>query len=510
MAAETSKLKSSLLAGAGVAAVVALLAHSPVVERLELRTRDLRNEWTMRPAVDGDPFGHPAVALLMVTQESIDWLQQESKRPWPWPREVFGYLFRACAIGGAEAILFDFFTHIDPDPLGTEKEWVAEMKKAPPAWFAVPFSERARPTADAREDLSALLDRWAIRVDNDGSVELEEPYASVNLPVPEVAPAIAGVCDVHTPRDVDGLIRRCRMLTRFRGRHYPSFALAALMAREKVREARIRAGRLEVGRVSFPVERDGSVRIRYAQPFGFMAASPVISGVWDLEEKGGTTQFDPARLKGRVVILGTDAPALFDIRPTPGREMAGAEIHATVIRNILAGELLRPVPAGVGLLVVAVLAVGTALAVRHASALAGAAVALGAAAGYAGLSVALFSAGRIVDLVAPLAAVGLSYGAASSLNFLFEGRQRLRIKRQFQHYMSPQVVEKILRNPDALSLAGERKLLTIFFMDFAGFTAMSEKLEPTELVKLINEYHHEAAEEIFRTDGTLDKYIGDA
>jgi len=71
-------------------------------------------------------------------------------------------------------------------------------------------------------------------------------------------------------------------------------------------------------------------------------------------------------------------------------------------------------------------------------------------------------------------------------------------------------VEKILRNPDGLRLEGERKPLTVFFMDFAGFTTLSETLDPAELVRLVSQYHHEAAEEIFRTEGTIDKYIGDA
>jgi class 3 adenylate cyclase len=86
----------------------------------------------------------------------------------------------------------------------------------------------------------------------------------------------------------------------------------------------------------------------------------------------------------------------------------------------------------------------------------------------------------------------------------------MRIKRDFQSYVSPKVVEKILANPDALSLKGERKMLTMFFMDFAGFTSMSELLDPLELVALISEYHNEAAEEIFKTEGTIDKYMGDA
>jgi adenylate cyclase len=150
------------------------------------------------------------------------------------------------------------------------------------------------------------------------------------------------------------------------------------------------------------------------------------------------------------------------------------------------------------------------MAARFASAVGGAAAATGLLAAYAGVSVAVFSNHWIVELVVPVMAIVLSYAATSAVNFLYEGRQRRRIKRDFQSYVSPRVVEKILANPDALSLKGERKMLTMFFMDFAGFTSMSELLDPLELVALISEYHNEAAEEIFTTEGTIDKYMGDA
>jgi adenylate cyclase len=130
--------------------------------------------------------------------------------------------------------------------------------------------------------------------------------------------------------------------------------------------------------------------------------------------------------------------------------------------------------------------------------------------GYGGFAVALFSAHWIVSMVVPIVAIVLAYAATSAVNFLHEGRQRLQTRRIFSQYLSAKVVDKILKHTDALHLEGERKPLTIFFMDFAGFTAMSEKLDPSELVKLISEYHNEAAEEIFRTEGTLDKFIGDA
>ncbi len=501
----TPRWATALLAGAAVALGLLLLRPTPPLRLLELKTRDLRMRWTL-PA----EASHPEVALLMVTDESIAWVEEESKRAWPWPRDLIAELFKACTLGQARGVLFDFFTLVDKDHFGTEPALAAVLKSAPPAWLATPFLPQRSATADARPDLDALLQRFELKADLDGSVDIPERHASALLPQPEIAAVVAGLCDVATPRDVDGVIRGYRLLTRFRGRWYPSMALAALLAREKTREVRVRDGVLTVGRVSVPVERDGTLRIRFYGPTQALTASAVISGVWDIEEKGTSKQFDPARLKDRLVVIGTTAAGLFDLRVTPVVEtMAGAEIHATVLRNLLEGRRLRESGAG-SMLLVAGLAILSALLTRYSTAALGGAacavlfVALGAG------STALFAAGWIVDLVAPAAALVLAYAATSALNFLAEGRQRLRVKREFSRYLSPKVVEKILRQPDALKLAGERKEMSIFFMDFAGFTAMSEKLDPAELVTLISEYHNEAAEEIFKTEGTVDKYIGDA
>jgi adenylate cyclase len=215
-------------------------------------------------------------------------------------------------------------------------------------------------------------------------------------------------------------------------------------------------------------------------------------------------------VENRIVLIGTTAAALYDLKASPVGEIPGLEMHATAIRNILDYEYMREVPAAVSLALIVALALGTAVITRVTSAEWGGGLSAALLLGYGALSVGIFRAHWIVPLVVPALAVGLAYAATSAVNFLNEGRQRLKVKRIFGQYVSKKVVDKILTHADAMHLEGERKPLTIFFMDFAGFTAMSEKLDPSELVKLISEYHNEAAEEIFRTEGTLDKFIGDA
>ncbi len=501
----------ALLTGAAVALFVALIQWSKPVQFLELKTRDTRMDWTLPASVPEDQFDHPEIGLVMITDQSIKWMEEESKKPWPWPREVFGFLFRACAMGKAKAVLFDLFTHVDKDFFATEGQWVEDIKKSPPTYLAVPFSPDSVERADKRQNLEALLKRYEIAVDSDGSVDFRDEYKSVLLPQPGVAEAVSGITDVSTPRDVDGITRNYRMLTKFRGRFYPSFALAGLMAREGVHDVTIRNRMMTVGRMSFPVDREGMIALRFYPRFRTMAASNVLLGLWSIEDEKKVTKFDPKKVENRIMLIGTDAAGLFDLKVTPvTKEMPGTEMHATAIRNLLTREFMRVAPASLSILLMVLVSLGAALVTRFSSAAVGGGATVALLLAYGGFSVALFQAHWIVDLAAPMMAIVLAYAATSAVNFLHEGRQRLQTRRIFSQYVSAKVVDKILKHTDALHLEGERKPLTIFFMDFAGFTAMSEKLDPSELVTLISEYHNEAAEEIFRTEGTLDKFIGDA
>jgi adenylate cyclase len=498
----------ALLTGLAVAAVVLLAA--PAFRPLELKSRDLRMRWTRPPKGDPEQFDHPEIGMILITDDSLEWGEGQH-RSWPWPRDLLAPMFRACTLGKARAVLFDMFTHIDKDAFATEAELAKDIRGGPPTYFAVPFFEEANQNADQRKDLEALLQKYAIPVDTDGSVEVPTPYASVKLSQPALAEAITGIADVHTLRDdEDKIIRNYQLLIRFRNRYYPSFALAGLMAREKATSVRIRDGILSVGSLSIPVDRKCKIGLRYYRRFTALFAAPVIEGVWSIEEDKKETSFHPSRIQDRIMLIGTTAAALFDMKTSPVGELPGTEVHATALRNILQKEFLREVPFALAALVTAALAVGTALVTRFSSVTIGAVGAAGVLAAYTGANVGIFSNHWILELVVPVMAIVLAYAATSAVNFLNEGRQRRRIKRDFQSYVSPRVVEKILANPDALSLKGERKTLTMFFMDFAGFTSMSELLDPLELVALISEYHNEAAEEIFKTEGTIDKYMGDA
>jgi adenylate cyclase len=229
-------------------------------------------------------------------------------------------------------------------------------------------------------------------------------------------------------------------------------------------------------------------------------------------EEGIAPQISPGTFKDKIIIVGASAPGLFDLRSTPFSAVyPGAEIQATVIDNLIKGDFIHFPPPAVICLLIAFLAllvgIVTSLITKVWKIVIVAVFFFSLPAILSGIS---FFRGYWLDFVGPVFAVLLSFLAANILNYGFEGKERRFIKNVFRHYLSPDVIEKIIEDPSLLRLGGERREITSFFSDVAGFTSISEDLSPEDLVCLLNAYLSEMTEIILDTGGTLDKYEGDA
>ena len=228
--------------------------------------------------------------------------------------------------------------------------------------------------------------------------------------------------------------------------------------------------------------------------------------------EGQTPKLDPTLFKDAHVLVGTSAAGLYDRWPTPIDERTpGVEVHATFLDNLLSGEAIGPPRPWATWAFTAALAVGIAMVVAFfkstwfmaAGFLGGlAAVAYAAVDGY----------GRGLWWPAVMPAGGLVFSGSATLIWAYatEGRQRRFIKNAFGRYLSPQVIDQIVRDPASLKLGGVRRELSIFFSDLAGFSTISEGLDAEELTSLLNDYLGEMSAVLLESDGTLDKYEGDA
>ncbi|MCS6316353.1 MAG: adenylate/guanylate cyclase domain-containing protein, partial [Nitrospira sp.] len=201
------------------------------------------------------------------------------------------------------------------------------------------------------------------------------------------------------------------------------------------------------------------------------------------------------------------------LRVTPfSAATPGVLIHMAALDNLLHGQGLQAAPRWFSfttLLLLCLASAGTFMLFRSYPVKFG--VTIGLAVAYYGLVVHAFGGHeRWLELVFPEVALALTFGSAATVEYVTEGKQRRLMRAAFDKYMSSEVVEEIMRNPEAIKLGGEKKEITIFFSDIAGFTTISEKMSPEDLVTLLNRYLSAMTTIIKNTHrGNVNKYLGD-
>ncbi|MEZ0375129.1 MAG: CHASE2 domain-containing protein [Candidatus Sericytochromatia bacterium] len=220
--------------------------------------------------------------------------------------------------------------------------------------------------------------------------------------------------------------------------------------------------------------------------------------------------------KNKIVFIGATAEALQDNKNAPfvalgNTKMPGVEIHANMFETLRQNIPYAAAPMWANVLLVLGFGVATALLLSFLRPLSGLALALLLIAVYSVVNIYFFSQRLFVDWFAPLLAVGLAYTVTYAYRFLVEEREKRRIRKFFNSYVSPKLVEELLKDPSTMpSLKSERRMVSMLFSDIAGFTSMSESLPPDEVEHILNEYLTAMSQIVFENDGTLDKYIGDA
>ncbi|GAB3767906.1 adenylate/guanylate cyclase domain-containing protein [Ramlibacter monticola] len=221
----------------------------------------------------------------------------------------------------------------------------------------------------------------------------------------------------------------------------------------------------------------------------------------------------PDDLKDKIVLVGTTAPGLLDLRVTPvGETYPGVETHANVIAGLLDGRLHVMPDYAVGYEVVMLLVAGLLLALLLPLLSASVAVlaSFGVVAALVGLNYWLFAAhGLVLPLASGLLMAGTAFALNMSYGYFVESRSKRELANLFGTYVPPELVDEMVKDPDSYSMKATSKELTVMFCDMRGFTKMSEKMEPTQLQELLNEVFSRLTDIIRANRGTIDKYMGD-
>jgi len=492
-------------------------ADPAVIEEIRVRTFDTFQRIdprvkTVRP-----------VAIVDIDEVSLAKLGQ-----WPWPRTRIADMVTNLTKLGAVVIAFDVIfaepDRLNPDVAADTFRNLDDETKA--RLRALPSNDQV--LADAMRHSRVVLGESGITqvlTELDKSLPVtglamlgEDPQRSMfkypgllrNTPVLEQAAAGRGVFTINPERD--GIVRRVPIIMQAQGVTMPSLSFEILRVVSGSDTIFIKSEKTlikSVGVKGFQVPTDvnGQLWVHFAKPDPSLYASAV-----DVLEG----RVAPEKIRGKLVLIGTSAVGLNDIKTTPVSEaMVGVEIHAQLLEAALTGSILSQPFYGPWLEFAAALLLG--LLVIALAPLFGpvSLVAVGAvfATLLVGTSWYFYTQQKLlIDFTYPLLSTTAIYLTLIFTSFVREQRQRRQIRSAFSQYLSPAYVEQLAQSPEKLVLGGEQREMTIMFADTRGFTSISEtyKDDPQGLTALMNRFLTPLTDAILERKGTIDKYMGDA
>ncbi len=360
------------------------------------------------------------------------------------------------------------------------------------------------------------INHWGVPIQPEMKKYFHRSVTFAGKSFDELVEASSGVGHVAIlPDPFDGVQRRVPLFVEYAGRIYPS--LGAVLAFEYLgidyKKVKITRKRNELvfnfDGLQIPTSLKSELFINYAGPdtiFRQVSLYKVIeAGI------NGDKEF-LSQFKNAIVIIGPTARSLGDLGPNPFSEKSpNVFIHANVFNTIVSRNFIRPVSWRVQLFLMVILTmiVGISgfITKFHNSLI----LTISILIAYFAFSFLSFTQLlRWFYNAEPVVSILLCYISSVSYLTIRENKQKQQIRSMFEKYVDASVVDKLIENPELMALGGEERELTILFSDIQGFTTMSEKLTPHQLVTLLNELLDELSMIIFKNKGTIDKYIGDA
>ena len=524
-----------------VVVISLFLFGNTLLDTIELKTYDLRliSRGSAQPS--------PAVVLAVIDEKSLD-----SEGRWPWSRSKIANLVTILSRGGAKVIGFDvgfletdenaqlgfidrFSRHIGTLDIQSDSltAFIAESKKN---------ADNDLVLAEAIRDSTATVVLGYFFHMNDAELDyqiepekIEQQLARIsaskyplvmyegdeqetryiqayapegNLDILAASTDAAGYYSVKT--DLDGVVRWMPLIIQSGQDIFPPLSLVSVWHYLERPQLMVEVDEhgvegIRMGERFIPTDEMGQLLINYLGPpktFPHISISDILS---DRLPKG--------TFQDKIVIVGATAMGTHDLRSTPVTPLfPGVEIHATVIDNILTQNyMVKPTWTLIyDLLAIILLVAVTGFLMPRMGALKG--LLLTVVLFYLYIVLArwfLLHLKLWLNIVYPLLALILNYTILRVHSYITKDRERKKIKETFKQYVPPLVIREMTKDPEKLKLGGEEKELTVLFNDIEGFTSLSERHTPTEMVNILSSYFEKMTEEIFSYRGTLEAYIGD-
>jgi adenylate cyclase len=324
--------------------------------------------------------------------------------------------------------------------------------------------------------------------------------------------------------DHDGIVRSVPLLAEYHDKYFESLTLAMfrLLTGSPSVEPGFAQGtdrdytgldsiRLRLGQKTFsiPVAQGLTTLVPFRGPGGPAAGSFRYVSASDLLDK----RLKPGELKGKIILVGTTAPGLWDERSTPvGEAYPGVEVHANLLSAWLENRILvRPDYAqGYDFFVLVVAGLLMAFALPFLTARRAVVLSVAVIGGVVGLNFALYTgAGLVLPLAAALLMTITTFALNMGYGYFVESRSKRELANLFGTYVPPELVDEMVKDPDSYSMKAINKELTVMFCDMRNFTKVSESMEPLALQQLLNDLFTRLTNVIRANHGTIDKYMGD-
>jgi adenylate cyclase len=485
----------------------------------------------MHPRQAGD-----GVVIVDIDETSLSKLGQM-----PWPRTRMAEIVDHLSEAGAKAIVFDI---VFAEPDRSSPMVIASQLEEQGDFDALRSSIENLPDNDnvfarsIREAGNVVTGFSFSNQDTDISPRQKGIYRGKNIQrfvmtlsgassnLRELTKYAAGNGSFFVSSDSDGIIRRIPMLVAHERDNgatnaiYPSLSLEAIRVSENVRGgkvtladteyARLDPGRfgieaIEVGHKYIPTTPRGEFLVHFAKPQpDWYVPAHLVAG----------NNFSKNTFEDKIVLIGTSAVGLKDIRSTPlAPFVPGVEVHLNIIDQIQQGQFLHRSVEAEGLEAITIVIMGLFIicAAFFMGALAQTVVVMGVigAAIYAGWY-SFMQSGLLVDVAYPSLSIFCLFMVSSILTYIRSEAERKHVREAFGLYISPAFMEELTQNPEKLKLGGENRELSVMFTDIQGFTGISEKLNPEQLIQLMNDFLTPMSDLVMENRGTIDKYMGDA
>lgn len=436
-----------------------------------------------------------SIFLIYIDQVSLEALSKQGIT-WPWPRQVYAPVIDFLSL--ADAVFVDIlFTENSSYGVEDDSILAEAIKKAGNVYLPFVLSKGIR---DFDED---YLRKNSIFT----SLAIDNQFQSVIFPIDILKNNSRGLGNVTISPDDDGVYRRVPLFFKIKDYNVPNFVVEYFL---KNNFLQIEKGFAFLDKKTIPLNQN-NLLLRYSSHENPFKIFPFIDILNYATSQNEQSMIKKEFFKNKKVLIGLSAAGLFDLKPTPiSNKTPGVFVHATVLENLLNRDFIFIIPKAVIVILLFMISILISLFfVKQNSMKINFLFLLAILLFFIFVEIILFKLSFYMDFL-PIFTV-LIFSSIISLIYSYatEGREKSFIKKTFAQYMDRRIVEYLLNNPELISAGGQKKTVTVFFADIAGFTSISEKLTAEETALMLHRVLNRLTEVVIKNYGVVDKYIGD-